>query len=92
MTEHVLKTWPAYFDAVERGEKVFEVRRDDRGYQKGDMVILWRYDPHPSPYHMTQSPDRARKVRGTIGWILTGGQFGLEPGYVAFSLLNVEPA
>ena len=37
---HQLKTLPVYFDAVERGEKTFEVRRDDRGFQKGDVVRL----------------------------------------------------
>ena len=33
--EHILKTWPNYFDAVKRGEKPFEVRRDDRGCTGG---------------------------------------------------------
>lgn len=42
MIEHKLKTWPVYFDAIERGEKPFDVRRDDRGFQKGDVLILQR--------------------------------------------------
>lgn len=42
MVEHVLKTLPDYFDAVARGEKTFEVRRDDRGFQKGDILVLHR--------------------------------------------------
>ena len=34
---HELKTLPKYFDAIVVGEKTFEVRRDDRGFQKGPL-------------------------------------------------------
>ena len=78
MTEHVLKTLPQYWDAVERGEKTFEVRRDDRGFQRGDTVVLVRLN--------SIGLETSARLRFTIGWILTGGQFGLEPGYVVFSL------
>lgn len=40
---HELKTLPQYWDAVQRGEKTFEVRRDDRGFQKGDVLELVRH-------------------------------------------------
>ena len=39
---HELKCLPVYFDAVKRGDKNFEVRRDDRGFQKGDTIKLMR--------------------------------------------------
>lgn len=90
---HELKTWAPYYDAVKRGEKTFEVRRDDRGFQRDDIVILRRCvqsasglwdvecDYHGKPKH---------EMRFRIGWILTGGQFGIEPGYVAFSIIPEE--
>lgn len=40
--EHILKCWPEYFDAIKAGIKPFEVRRDDRGFQRGDILILQR--------------------------------------------------
>lgn len=86
-TEHILKTLPEYWDAVERGEKTFEVRRDDRGFQRGDTVTLVRLDRYASGAVF----ESHKRLRFTIGWVLTGGQFGLEPGYVAFSL-HREPA
>ena len=43
-TTHTLKCWPAYFQAIRRKEKNFTVRRDDRGFQKGDVVIFREYD------------------------------------------------
>ena len=34
---HELKTLPEYFEAVIKGKKLFEVRKFDRPFQKGDM-------------------------------------------------------
>lgn len=91
---HELKTHAAYFEAVKRGWKTFEVRRDDRGFQKGDMVTLLNY---LGPYYIspdgqqTSLPSHAEKLQFRIGWILTGGQFGIQPGYVAFSLEPIRP-
>ena len=90
MTTHELKCWPQYFDAIKRGEKNFEVRKDDRGFQAGDEVVLQRTreDRHYEvEWDWTADNKRPKhELRFRIGWVLTGGQFGLEPGYVAFSL------
>lgn len=84
---HTLKTWPNFFDAVKRGEKKFEVRRDDRGFQKGDLVNLVRFDPETDDaWHFKSFMSSYPTQTFRIGWILTGGQFGIEPGYVVFSL------
>ncbi len=73
---HTIKCWPAYFGAIRRKEKNFDVRRDDRGYQKGDTVILREWDPTLGGRYTNN--DEHRKIK----FILTGGQFGIEPGYV----------
>lgn len=76
---HTIKCWPAYFAAIRSGEKNFEVRRDDRGYQRGDKLVLREYDPKSMRY--TGNDEHRR-----ITWILTGGQLGIEPGYVVLAL------
>lgn len=84
---HILKTWPVYFDAVRDGLKNFEVRRDDRGFQKGDFVELRRTRPdslHTVEFGYDGKPMYVQTFK--IGWILTGGQVGIEPGYIVFSL------
>ena len=82
-TIHTLKVWPNYFYALERGDKTFEVRRDDRGFQKGDILNLVEYDPK-------QLTERTRLTGNAmemlISYVLTGGQFGIEPGYVVLGL------
>lgn len=89
---HILKTLAPYWDAVERGEKNFEVRRDDRGFQKGDRLVLRRLDPDLIGAQMEivagYDPPLYREIAKTINYVLTGGQLGIEPGYV---VLGLEP-
>jgi hypothetical protein len=72
---HTLKCWSDYFGAIRRKEKNFDVRRDDRGFQKGDTIILREWDQQFSRF---TGNDEHRKIK----YILTGGQFGIEPGFV----------
>lgn len=85
MNEHELKTLAPYWDAVSRGEKNFEVRRDDRGFQKGDTLKLFRVE------HTSESGwKRNRCEVRAITYVLTGGQFGIEPGFVVLGLAPVQ--
>lgn len=40
MKQHVLKTDPEYFEAAASGSKTFEIRRNDRDFQVGDLLTL----------------------------------------------------
>jgi hypothetical protein len=80
VTVHELKTWPVLFDAIINGEKTFEVRKNDRDFRSGDVVLLREFDPSFNGY-----TGRARYF--TIGFVLEKG-FGLEEGYCAFSLIG----
>ena len=78
---HKLKTWIPYFDAVVSGAKPFEVRRDDRGFQRGDRVQLVEVSEPARGMIPT-----GREAVYEITYVLTGGQFGIEPGYVVLGL------
>lgn len=88
MTIHVLKTAAIVWDAVASGAKTFEVRKNDRFFQRGDAVRLRKlsadgigYAPGPGGRFSFCDQDFA------IGWMLHGGQFGIEPGYCVFQLI-----
>jgi hypothetical protein len=86
--EHCLKTWPESWDAVARGEKTFEVRRDDRGFEVGDILVLEKWDSETGHY---VSRDLAgggelQVLRRRVSYVLPGGQLGIEPGYVVLGL------
>lgn len=40
---HRLKTLSKYYKAVVKGDKTFEVRKDDRDFQVGDKLSLMKY-------------------------------------------------
>lgn len=84
--EHTLKCNADYWDAVSNGDKTFEVRRDDRGFQKGDTLILQKWDAVKHRYVMHYTNNRPYEIRKKIKYVLTGGQLGIEPGYVVMAL------
>lgn len=80
---HEIKLLEDYCDAVLSGEKTFEVRKNDRGYQKGDHISFIPVDrlclkiPHP-----------VSEKEYEITYVHSG--LGLENGYVVFSIKDVE--
>ena len=50
MTTHKVKSWSYFFDAIKRGDKLHDLRLNDRDYRVGDMLILERYDPFKGEY------------------------------------------
>lgn len=44
MTTHEVKSWAHFFDAIADGRKSYDLRKDDRGYNIGDVLVLCRYD------------------------------------------------
>lgn len=92
MVTHILKTIDTVWDAVEAGDKTFEVRRNDRFFQRGDTVILRKIND--TGFYVTPRGKTfgTLDLEFTIGWMLQGGQFGIEPGYCVFQLVPAPPA
>jgi len=55
IVKHILKIWPMFFESVIAGDKRFEIRRNEnRGFQKGDVVVLTEYNPEMTePFRIT---------------------------------------
>lgn len=85
---HSLKTWPSFFDAVADGSKTFEVRRNDRGFCQGDVLLLQRWDPNAECYSM-DAAGHPLTIAKRVSYLLTGPQFGIETGYSVMGLQNV---
>lgn len=91
---HSLKTARPYWFAIQSGEKRFEVRKDDRGFQKGDQLLLRLLHSDDSGGRTFEAVDgsstglaeHANTIRARVDWILTGGQLGIQPGYVVMSI------
>lgn len=76
---HNLKIKKKYFDPVLNGVKMFELRKNDRKYEVGDILILQEsLDGETS--------ENPRVVKREITYILEGGEYGLDSEYVILSL------
>lgn len=80
---HEIKIQRDFANAVHLGEKTFEVRENDRGYQKGDLVVFKVMDgalrdfTHP-----------LNDMTFQITYVL-GSFVGLAPNYVAFAIRDI---
>lgn len=81
---HELKLNKRFFSAVASGRKNFEIRKDDRDYQVGDILILKEWDDIMNNFS-------GRSVKRQITYIYCGcGQYGLARDYVVMALKEVE--
>lgn len=79
---HNLKILKPYFEAVAAGGKTFELRKDDRPYRVGDILLLNEIGEGNRP--------TGRKIKKKIGYILRNcPEYGLFRGYCILSLLEV---
>jgi uncharacterized protein DUF3850 len=89
---HELKVWPEYYERLADGSKTFEVRRDDRGYQSGDILRLREWKPiGDGAFTKGIGNFTGREIQRTVGFISRRG-FGCDLGeYVVMSLLPGSP-
>lgn len=73
---HYLKTETEYFQAIEIGEKKFELRKNDRDFKVYDMVYL--EETVSGIYTGRKLPPLE------IKYLLNGGKYGLEPDHCIF--------
>lgn len=76
---HELKTWIEYYQAVRHGDKMFEVRKDDRGFKPGDYLHLREWDNIANEY-------TGNSTIVAISYKLDGGSFGIEKGYCVLGI------
>jgi hypothetical protein len=70
---HELKTETEYYQAVEKGLKQFELRKNDINFKVGDILIL---------VEVVNEYATGRKLGlPPIKYILHGGKYGLDEGY-----------
>ena len=78
MRIHRLKTIKPYWWFVRSSKKKFELRKDDRGFQEGDILILEEWDHIEKIY-------TGRECKLIIKYILKDFP-GLKKGYVILGL------
>lgn len=83
MKTHKIKLLLNFCDDVLSGDKTFEIRENDRGYQKGDRVV---FQPYESSDPFVKHPISEKVYE--ITYVLNG--WGLKNGYVVFGIKEVK--
>jgi ASC-1-like (ASCH) protein len=84
MKIHHLKTWPDFFKAVKDGTKNFEVRRNNRGFKVGDLLILDEFDPEKQEYTGESLPVQ-------VTYVLYSYEiaYGIEPDFAVMAIRHL---
>jgi hypothetical protein len=78
---HEIKIAPEYYEAIKSGRKNFELRKNDRDYKVGDILIL-------SEFGGEQSESKEPLVR-IVEYVLKDcEQYGLKEGYCILGFYN----
>lgn len=94
--EHELKTWPAEFRAMKSGEKTFDVRKNDRDFEKGDILVLKEWNPGTTGAGVTADetyfgpPDQGytgNVLRMKVAYILRGPIYSIPKDVVVMSVV-----
>ena len=91
--KHELKTDPEVFDAVKSGLKTFEIRKDDRNFQIGDVLVLRRTKytgeemQNGMPLEYTGTP-----LTVVVSYVLRGPLYGLADGWSILSIRHDDYA
>lgn len=83
---HRIKLSEDFAEAVLNGDKPFEIRKNDRGYQKGDTVVFRVVERDNPAFEVAASPLNGRLFE--ITYVISG--WGLQDGYVAFGIRRLE--
>jgi len=88
MRIHHLKTWPNPFTAMWKGDKTYEIRKNDRDFGVGDLLVLQEYDPRDGSHYRGQFTKRAILAR--VSYLTEGGKWGLPEGLCVMALHILE--
>ena len=80
MARHELKIMPKYFQAVWDDVKRFEIRKNDRDYQVGDILVLKEWDGKA----FTGSA-----IAVVVTYIYDGNIGGLQDNYCILSIKHI---
>lgn len=83
---HELKILKCFADAVVSGDKTFECRYNDRGYQKGDIIKFQTVSEEVLPRFITHE---INDKQYEIAYVLSGFG-GITDGWVVFSIKEIS--
>ena len=88
-TTHQLKSWTRFFRPIVSGDRTHELRRNDRNYGVGDLLILREFDPEAGAYTGSTCEATVTSITSEEVPCAVSGE-GLSPGFCILSI-RVSP-
>lgn len=82
MRIHELKSWIDPFAARWRGDKNYEIRRNDRNFAIDDMLVEREFDHESAAY-------TGRLIVSIVSYMTPGGAWGLPPEICVLSVVEI---
>lgn len=89
MNHHFLKIYPEHYNNIKDGTKTFEIRKNDRAFQKGDKVTLYYWPRNGDNSKSNHSYAEEYKIPELKFFI--GDVYLIDSESVVFSLLKDKP-
>lgn len=83
MNLHVLKIKDIYYSEIFKKNKLFELRKDDRGYKVNDLIHFVKVDGTP----FANEPNNLYKITFVLKDVK---EYGLMDGYVILSIKRID--
>lgn len=82
MTIHDLKCWPSQFELITSNQKRHEFRKDDRGYEVDDWLILREWQPNDEQF-------TGNVALVSVECITNAGEFDVPEGFCVMTIALV---
>lgn len=79
MKTHDLKIWPEFYQGIQSGAKLFELRINDRGYALGDKLVLREWSQQTGEY-------TGLSIDAMVTFVMPEGFPGVTPGWVLMGI------
>lgn len=89
MKTHELKCWPEFFYPITIGAKQFEYRKNDRGFEVGDLLYLREFEPSRDTTWKEGGRYTGASCRRVVTYVLLGPAAGVPEGYCVMSIEHV---
>ena len=87
---HYLKSWPQFFAPIRQGTRTHELRRNDRDFRVGDLLVLQEYNPETQSYTGGKCRVEVTSMTSFAQPCAVSGE-GLNPDFCILSVRLVSP-
>lgn len=81
MKLHTIKILPEYYQETAAGNKLFELRVNDRNYQKNDKLLMQEFNGENYT---------GREITAYITYVFKGGSFGLASDHCIVGIRIID--